>query len=222
MTFTYTNPGKDPVFVGDVCFAPSQKKELAERYAPWEQAVKNGVLTLEISGDIPQVKSGFTVLFDRMQHGANPAPVKYLSAGDKVELPALSEEGWTFGGWFKDRALTEEWTSDTEVSGNTTLYAKWTKGGFPAPVPPKVEKVATPTCSPKAGEIESGNTVTLTCGTSGADIYYTTDKSTPTNKKEKYSEAILISETTTIKAIAVKAGWEDSDVMEATFTVSEE
>ena len=43
-------------------------------------------------------------------------------------------------------------------------------------------------------------------GPDGAEIHYTTDGSTPTSESTLYSEAFSLSETTTVKAIAIKDG----------------
>lgn len=57
-------------------------------------------------------------------------------------------------------------------------------------------------------------TIQITCGTSGATIYYTTDGvTTPTAASTEYSGAFDISGNTTIMAIAVKSGYNDSSVM---------
>ena len=84
-----------------------------------------------------------------------------------------------------------------------------------------LKKAAAPVFSPNGGEI-TGSTlsVTLTSATSGAEIYYTTDGSTPTSDSTKYSTAISLTATTTVKAIAVKAGMGPSKVVSATFTKS--
>lgn len=58
----------------------------------------------------------------------------------------------------------------------------------------------------------SNNSVTMTCATAGAAIHYTSDGSTPTASSALYESAIAITETKTFKAIAVKAGWENSSV----------
>ena len=60
--------------------------------------------------------------------------------------------------------------------------------------------------------------VTMT-GPDGAEIRYTTDGSTPTSESTLYSEAITLSATTTVKAIAIKDGV-SSEVASKTFTKS--
>ena len=82
------------------------------------------------------------------------------------------------------------------------------------------EKVATPTFDPAAGSYSSTQNVTISCTTSGATIYYTTDGSNPTTSSNVYSSAIPVSSTTTIKAIATKSGMTTSDVASATYTFS--
>lgn len=59
-----------------------------------------------------------------------------------------------------------------------------------------------------------GSTVTITCATADANIYYTTDGSTPTTSSTLYEGAFNISETATVKAIAVLNGYENSSVAE--------
>lgn len=52
----------------------------------------------------------------------------------------------------------------------------------------------------------STNKATITCSTTGATIYYTTDGSEPTASSTVYSEAISLSNSTTVRAIAIKEG----------------
>lgn len=82
-----------------------------------------------------------------------------------------------------------------------------------------LSKAATPTANPQPGEVESGTTVTLATTTTGAAIYYTADGSTPTTESAEYSEPIAIHGNTTIKAIAVKNGMKNSNVLTAVYTV---
>ena len=59
--------------------------------------------------------------------------------------------------------------------------------------------------------------VTITA-TSGAIIYYTTDGTVPTNRSQQYNTPITLTETTTIKAIAIEDGHIMSDVVGMAFT----
>ncbi len=80
--------------------------------------------------------------------------------------------------------------------------------------------VSAPTASIASGSIEAGESIVLTCSISGAEIYYTTDGSTPTSASTKYTEAIAITANVTIKAIALVAGYEDSEVAALEYTVN--
>lgn len=78
--------------------------------------------------------------------------------------------------------------------------------------------VATPTFSPVGGLYSTTQNVEISCTTSGATIYYTTDGTTPTTESSVYSSPIAVSTTTTIKAMGVKAGMDNSEVASATYT----
>ncbi len=79
--------------------------------------------------------------------------------------------------------------------------------------------VAAPTFSPVAGTYNEIQNVTITCATEGATIYYTTDGTTPTDESNEYTEAITVSENTTIKAIAY-VGTESSAVATADYVIN--
>lgn len=50
---------------------------------------------------------------------------------DKLTIPTV--EGYTFDGWYADNKYTTEFDFNTQITGNTTVYAKWEKN---APVLP--------------------------------------------------------------------------------------
>ncbi len=81
------------------------------------------------------------------------------------------------------------------------------------------EIVATPTFSPEAGTYTTAQSVTISCTTDGATIYYTTNGDVPTTSSAVYSTPIAISETTTVKAMGVKTGMSNSNVASATYTI---
>ncbi len=80
--------------------------------------------------------------------------------------------------------------------------------------------VATPTFSPAAGTYSSAQTVTISDTLSGSTIYYTTNGTTPTTASSTYSSAITVSATETLEALAVKAGYSNSAVASAVYTIS--
>ena len=77
------------------------------------------------------------------------------------------------------------------------------------------EPPAAPTISGKTSFTDS-TTVSLS-GPDGADIYYTLDGSTPTSESTMYTEAFGLSDTTTVKAVAIKDG-QSSQVVSKIFT----
>jgi hypothetical protein len=78
---------------------------------------------------------------------------------------------------------------------------------------------ASATFSPAAGSYTSVQTVTLASATPGASIYYTTNGTSPTSSSTKYTGAITVSGTQTIEAIAEAAGYSNSPVTWATYTL---
>ena len=77
--------------------------------------------------------------------------------------------------------------------------------------------VADPVIEPESGYFTGAVAVKMSCLTSGATIYYTTDGSKPTTSSTVYNTGITLNETKTIKAIAVK-GDQQSQIVTATFT----
>jgi len=87
--------------------------------------------------------------------------------------------------------------------------------------PISITTVATPTFNPIGGLYTSAQNVTISTTTADANIYYTIDGTQPTNESTPYTEAIPVNVTTTINAIAVKEGMDDSNVASATYTILE-
>ena len=95
--------------------------------------------------------------------------------------------------------------------------------------------VGAPIANPTAGTYSENQSVALTSSTEGVTIYYTTDGSEPTitggapdGTTAKYTAPIAVtgtegqSSTTTIKAIAVKNGMQDSSVETFTYTIKQD
>ncbi len=80
--------------------------------------------------------------------------------------------------------------------------------------------VVRPVATPAGGFYTEAQSVTLSCATENAVIYYTTDGKEPTAESTQYKNAITIDKTTTLKAIAI-LGEESSSVLTATYTFPE-
>ncbi|WP_444326111.1 chitobiase/beta-hexosaminidase C-terminal domain-containing protein [Paraprevotella clara] len=81
-------------------------------------------------------------------------------------------------------------------------------------------QVAAPVFAPADGiTFVDKLTVGASCSTEGATIYYTKDGAEPTTGSDKFpTEGVTLTETTTLKAIAVKDGLDNSEVVTATYT----
>jgi len=81
----------------------------------------------------------------------------------------------------------------------------------------------TPAAKPEfnvaTGTYTSAQTLKIADSTSGAKIYYTLDGTTPTIKSTRYTAALTIAKTTTMKAIAEAAGYANSAVATAIYTI---
>lgn len=80
------------------------------------------------------------------------------------------------------------------------------------------EKPSAPTASPSGGTLTVATRVEL--NSSAEKIYYTTDGVTPTESSNFYKEPILINKTTNLKAIAVSADGEVSEVASFQYTAA--
>lgn len=81
--------------------------------------------------------------------------------------------------------------------------------------------VATPVLSPTGGKKLPGASVTITCATENADIYYTFGDGAPSTEWELYVDGVTLpassGTTTKIRAYAVKVDSDDSAVASGTF-----
>ena len=81
------------------------------------------------------------------------------------------------------------------------------------------ETAATPTATVQSGTYKQTQTVELRCETQGATIYYTTDGTDPTQKSAKYTGAIEVASSTTIKARAYRQNMAASEVAQFDYNI---
>jgi len=103
-------------------------------------------------------QTAYTVTFN--SQGGSTVPAQTVTSGGKAAKPANpARSGYSFDGWFKEAACTTVWDfSSDAVTGDITLYAKWTVNTAP-PMP----ATYTVTFDPNGG---SGGGA-LTTGTDG-------------------------------------------------------
>lgn len=120
--------------------------------------------------------------------------------------------------WFVKRLTT--------INVSTSSPGTWTKPEAKIITPDSKQKVAT-----QGGEVKSGSQVYLYCSDPVAKIYYTTDGSTPDMNSKIFNlhgcgplvgkdDPILVDKTTTVKAMAIGRGKQNSEVASFTFTVA--
>ena len=121
----------------------------------------------------------------------------------------------------KDIGTTVVAANQAGALANGIYYSAGTQVTQPVIVNP-IGTVATPTFSVAGGTYTAVQSVTLSDATSGATIYYTTNGNTPTTSSQVYTgQAIAVSITTTIKAIAVGVpGYAPSAVATAVYTLN--
>ncbi|MCL7413614.1 MAG: chitobiase/beta-hexosaminidase C-terminal domain-containing protein, partial [ANME-2 cluster archaeon] len=80
--------------------------------------------------------------------------------------------------------------------------------------------LTTPTFSIPSGTYPDSQSISILTSTTDATIRYTIDGTTPTETSSIYSTPIVISSTTTLKAIAWKSGLPPSGIATATYTIT--
>ena len=129
-----------------------------------------------------------------------------------------------------------EWKQDVNVQGDFVIYItnnspsnstsnkdrysiwniEWTAYGQAS-----VPQLDAPVFTPSSCTFTTETFDVSIAAEEDATIYYTLDGSDPTENSDEYDGVITLTETTTIKAIAIKAGYENSDVVEETYTKKE-
>jgi len=116
-------------------------------------------------------------------------------------------------------------TDNVVKVGTTTISATCNDGNhkdqtvsYTLTVVDSRDAVATPGFSTPEGEVEAGTVVSFTCETSDVTYYYTVNSTTPTTASTQGS-SVTIDADKTVKVIATKTGYKNSEVATAEYTI---
>lgn len=154
-------------------------------------------------------------------HCATPT-ITYDSSTGKVTITATSPVGasiyyTTDGTTVPTSSVGTLYSAPFTLAEQTTIKAVASKDGYEDSevATATFNKVATPTI-----QDNGSNAISISCETTGTTIYYTTDGSNPTTSSTEYTEPLNENVSgRTIKAIAVKDGWVNSEIGSGSVTL---
>ncbi len=97
--------------------------------------IRFNATTKAITVVLPQLET-YTVTFNMNGHGEDITAQTVTEGGKATAPTAPTAEGFDFGGWYTEAECTNAYDFDTVLTGDITLYAKWTgKAVEPDPEP---------------------------------------------------------------------------------------
>lgn len=215
----YTTNGTTPTATSPRYTAPftvtgtTTVKAYAKKTGMGDSEVSSAIFTIGSSVQAPTISS-FT---------ANPATIV---SGQSTTL------SWVLGGGSPTSLTIDQsvgnviGTTTKSVSPATTTTYTLTASNSSGSVSRQVTvtitqaQVVVPVISPNGGSFAGSQTVDITTTTSGATIYYTLDGAAPTAASSQYTAPLTLTQSATLKAIAIKAGMQNSDIASSVFTIT--
>ena len=173
----YTVGQEDPITVktSDVTTeAPTSEQavvgwnrdELAANAGTVEGTGTDRVITLYANGSVspikdvmmyPAIQDAYWLYFNENDGGtgggASYTPPQFVMVGGSPTRPADPHRtGYTFGGWYKDAACTQEFNFNAVMTATTTVYAKWTGSATTYTVIVWVQRTADSASLPNDGQ----------------------------------------------------------------------
>lgn len=216
----YTTDGSTPSeTAGTVYLAPVRVDATSTIKAV---AFRTGWTTSEVSTGLYTIRPlAAPPVFD-------PAPGTYHDAQDVVMTTATAGASirYTADGSTPTAASGTLYAGPVHVAANTVLRAV----AFGTDLTTSVvawgqyvigPAVTAPAFAPPPGAYEGPQNIVLTSLTAGASIRYTTDGSDPSETAGTlYAAPVRLPATTTLKAVAFRAGWDTSPVTSGLYTIS--
>ena len=142
-----------------------------------------------------------------------------VTIADANGLPSGYEIRYTTDGSTPTASTGTVYSGPISITSSVTIKAVVVRYGIVLTEMASEVREPLPCATPIISFDYSTSMVSLTCATTSTTIYYTTNNSTPTASSTAYSGPFSVSSPTTIKAIATRTNWTNSDV--ATLTISQ-
>lgn len=155
-------------------------------------------------------KSGWS----KYQVTSNNSGYSTMILDQNGEVAFYFERDWVKGTGYN---MVFQTISLSTITGGAYEYC--TNKDYVTTSDPVAVTVSEPVFSINSGTYTNVLTVELTCETEDATIYYTTDGSAPTTQHTKYTGAITIDKSTTLKAIAIDDYGNASRVVTASYSI---
>jgi len=221
------------VYINEVM--PSNNTTIADEYGEfddWIELYNSSVLSIDLRGkfitddssnptkwEIPNTNGAVTTIPPQsyillwadqdITQGEHHLGFKLSAAGDGIFL--YENDGVTLIDGFNFPGVPTDNSYGRQPDGSASFQQ------FAQPTPDAsnnnaILTAAKPILSPNEGVYASNQTVTITSSTQGANIYYTTDGSIPTNASTLYTQPIAVNNTMSIRAIAISPGFANSPI----------
>jgi hypothetical protein len=184
------------------------------------QTAIQDILSWTYSGTVSQAAATPTI----SPNGGVVGPSQQITLTDLTSGATIY---YTTDGVAPTVTASEQYTTPFTLSTSATVEAIAAANGFSnsavASAAFTVEPPAdTPAISPSGGTITPSQQITITDGTSGAVIYYTTNGVAPiVTPSEQYSEPFTLPASATVEAIAAGSEYSQSKVAVANYTVQQ-
>lgn len=170
---------------------------------------------LSVSNQVTLVASGVSTFYAKYLPGVGTSFAYVVGNVLTINIAGTT----TTGTWDASRLHDFSYDVSNDLQTITVLYRQ----GDPAQAYTEnysaMVKAEAPVFTPDSGTYQGVQSILITSNTAGAVIHYTVDGSTPTDASPIASGAVTVSESKTLKAIAVAAGYINSDVSTANYVI---